>query len=374
MLRNRRRALLLAAALQGGCAGGSGPVPVSRDVAESLAPVRPPPAALELSPFYEKYIDAGGIPVVSSHRVPDLALFKAREIIDGMLRKRPDIRRSIIAHQGRVAIIARSEVTTHIPEYADLYEQEPGEDWNVRARGLGATVERPVTSAGAENVLCSVDDVYHAGQNTLVHEFAHTIHKLGLEFVDPTFDESLQNAYSDAITHKRWAGTYAATHPNEYWAEGVLAFYDAKAEASRPDGNRVNRREELRAYDPALYQLIAAVFAEDDWRPTCPPPLSVVRARAGTGAPQMTADLVQCSPHGSVPMRLRVINRRCMPVDIYWVTQECAESLRGRIGPGQQVEHNTFDGHLFRVRDSASHLLLMEFTASTATREELVVE
>jgi hypothetical protein len=35
------------------------------------------PAALELDPFYKKYADAHGVPVVSSNKVPDAALLMA---------------------------------------------------------------------------------------------------------------------------------------------------------------------------------------------------------------------------------------------------------------------------------------------------------
>ncbi len=42
-----------------------------------------------------------------------------------------------------------NEVTTDIPEHTSL-----GSYWNERARGLGATWGRPVSTAGEENALC----------------------------------------------------------------------------------------------------------------------------------------------------------------------------------------------------------------------------
>ena len=36
-----------------------------------VTPIVPPPSALGLSPFYKQYVDAGGIPVVSSAKVRD---------------------------------------------------------------------------------------------------------------------------------------------------------------------------------------------------------------------------------------------------------------------------------------------------------------
>lgn len=42
-----------------------------------------------------------------------------------------------------------NEVTTHIPEHTSL-----GSWWDSRARGLGATLDRPVSTGGEENALC----------------------------------------------------------------------------------------------------------------------------------------------------------------------------------------------------------------------------
>ena len=43
--------------------------------------VTAPPKELELDPFYKKYTDAHGIPVVTSDKVPDAALLMARDIV-----------------------------------------------------------------------------------------------------------------------------------------------------------------------------------------------------------------------------------------------------------------------------------------------------
>ena len=40
-----------------------------------------PPARLAADPFYRKHVDAAGIPILSSARVPDAALFAARALL-----------------------------------------------------------------------------------------------------------------------------------------------------------------------------------------------------------------------------------------------------------------------------------------------------
>lgn len=58
--------------------------------------ITPPIPSLGLDTFYKKYSDAYGIPIVSSEKVPDDALLIARDIVNYMLVKRPDIRSTLI--------------------------------------------------------------------------------------------------------------------------------------------------------------------------------------------------------------------------------------------------------------------------------------
>lgn len=216
------------------------------------------PAALGLSDFYKKYIDAGGIPVVSSAKVPDEALIQARNNINQMLDKRPDVLAKMKQNKIRVAVMAETEVTIDIPEHSDLYTAFPGTDWNTRARGLGATLQRPACSCAEENLLCKPSDRY-LGEDILMHEFAHGIHQLGINFIDAGFDKELEGVYKEALAKGLWANTYAASNYIEYWAEGVQDWFDVNKESIPSNGihNEINMREELKVYDPKLYELIS---------------------------------------------------------------------------------------------------------------------
>ena len=79
--------------------------------------VTAPPAALELDPFYKKHVDALGIPVVTSAKVPDAALLMARDIVQFMLANRPDLRKELIRKKWKLAIMAQTELTYDIPEH-----------------------------------------------------------------------------------------------------------------------------------------------------------------------------------------------------------------------------------------------------------------
>ena len=89
--------------------------------------VGPVPPELGYDPaFYRKYVDAIGIPVISSEKVPDRALLMARDIVVYMLANRPDIRREMAAKKYRVGIMAVTEMTTDIPEQRD--RKKPARD------------------------------------------------------------------------------------------------------------------------------------------------------------------------------------------------------------------------------------------------------
>jgi alpha-glucosidase len=238
--------------------GGGDDATVSARVAEAPPELR---ESLKLHPFYKKYVDSDGFPIISSEKVSDAALLEANELINHMLAARDDIRRALIKNKIRFVVMAPTEMTTDVPEHSDL---TPKGYWDRRARGLGATFARPAVSCGEENLLNLKGDRYST-ENILVHEFAHTIHEMGLNSLDPKFDAKLDGTYRQAMKNGLWKKTYAATNHREYWAEGVQSYFDTNAPPNH-DHNEVNTREELAAYDPELFALIDEVFKKSKWR------------------------------------------------------------------------------------------------------------
>ncbi len=226
-----------------------------------------PPAELNLDPFYKKYMNVNGIHLVSSWRVPDScfhAAFITVNALTGMLP--PEVLASMTERDTRIGIMARYEGTTDIPEHAYL-ANDTSLNWDVRARGLGGTLELPLTTCAEENILAYQIDKYHA-EDILIHEFAHTTHDVGISPVYPDLNDRLQQALDAAIVNGRWFNTYAATNIWEYWAEGVQNWFNVNAEVEKEMGdgkhNRVNTREEMKRYDPALFNIIAEFFPATD--------------------------------------------------------------------------------------------------------------
>ncbi len=228
-------------------------------------PVQHPPASMNLDPFYEKYVDASGYPVVSSARVSDYALKEAAYLIDMMLAHRPDVRKAMVDSGSRMIVMAHDELTTDVPEHSHL---TPKEYWDARARGLGGSRTDPVCSCGEENLLAFAGDPYST-ENILIHEFAHNIHLRGMVNIDKTFDRRLKKAYNHAMAAGLWDKKYASTNKNEYFAEGVQSWFNNNRQPDH-DHNHVDTRDELKEYDPGLADLCEEVFGKTELEYTKP--------------------------------------------------------------------------------------------------------
>lgn len=243
------------------------------------AMVTSPPEAMKLDPFYTKYADAFGIPIVSSGNVPDAALLIARDIVNYMLVKRPDIRAELVRQGSRVMVMAEAEQQMDLPEYRNwtrpakddrrLTQRErenydkPGgigsqtaqEYWNRRARGMGGIR----TSCAEENLLGYAGTRYY-GEHICVHEFSHGIMS-AIRTADPDLYQSIQEAYAHARQAGLFKGHYAENTAAEYWAEGTQWWFWSNFPWNRPEGELWSP-DDLEAYDPALFDLLGRVYLD----------------------------------------------------------------------------------------------------------------
>lgn len=242
------------------------------------AMVSAPPAELGVDTFYKKYADAFGIPVVSSDKTPNSAVLFARDIINFMLLKRPDIRAVLVQRKARVLVMAESEMETDLPERRNWkkptltdprltpgerenYDKPGGigsmsdrEYWNKRARGMGGIV----TSCAEENLLGYPGTRYY-GENILVHEFSHMMMQ-GLRMADSALFNEIRPAYEAAKAKGMYKGQYAINTVAEYWAEGTQWWFWSNYEFYDGD-TRVQSPEDLKTYDPTLYHILERMYA-----------------------------------------------------------------------------------------------------------------
>lgn len=260
----QRAALLLACCLALSACGAGG-------AATRLAA---PPAGTD--PFYAKAVDAGGIPVIGSARVPDAAIVRAAEIVTSMLAARPDLRDEMVRQGVRVGVIAQEEGITDLPEHRgwkkprrddrrltacelktfDRIEAQSDRDyWNARSRGTGGRF----TTVGAENLL-AVPGSRYFGENILVHEFSHTVLD-AIRGADPALYREVEAAYAAALRAGRWKGDYAAVTLTEYWAEGTQYWFNTNMLARLDEGPLLSAAD-LQRYDPALAAALARAYGK----------------------------------------------------------------------------------------------------------------
>ena len=216
---------------------------------------------LGLADSHQKRVSVGDFSVLGSKRVSDFALKEAAFLIRRMIGKRDDLLTALNQNKTRFVIMARDEYTTDVPEHSDL---RPAIFWDQRARGLGATDQRPAVSCGEENLLCLPGDPYDT-ENILIHELAHALHQMAIVHVHPGFQDRLDECFEMAIKEKIWEGTYASTNPFEYWAEGVQSWFDTNRENDHDHGT-IDTREELKKSDPRLALLIQKTLGANKWR------------------------------------------------------------------------------------------------------------
>lgn len=372
----------------------SEPVPPSDDVRKTF----------NLHPFYEQWIDVEGLPAVASTQVNPYAVKEAAWLIRQMVGHRQDILQALAKNNVRFAVMAYNELTTQIPEHSDL---QPDYYWDRRARGLGSTPARPAVSCGEENLLNYTGDPYFT-ENILVHEFAHAIHQMGLNTVDPSFDDRLKTIYNAAVEKGLWENTYAITNKAEYWAEGTQSWFDTNR-ANDDQHNHVDTRDKLKDYDPALAKLLAEVFGDADWRYTQAVTRTDLLHLHGFNPEkspkfEWPAELIELhefhqqlkNPEGdggdkwidlkehdpSLLPNLRsgasetetaiiFVNLTKTEIVYYWVDGEGEEKDYGKIAAGDFVNQHTYAGHIWLIKDVSGDNIAV-FRAEEKTGRALV--
>jgi len=251
-------------------AGGGFVIRLEESISKDTRPAEVP-THLNIDPFYKKYLDADGIPIVSSANVRDEALMKARRVITRLLSKQPEVKDHMVKKGCKVMIIGEKEEVCDLPEYAHICNNpENIAYWNKRARGFGGAPEHDVSAGcGEENVLGLPGDRYK-GESILIHEFAHILHMVGLAEIYPGFDEELEALRQKATAKGLWKNTYCISNKEEYFAETVQSFFNCNRYAKEPDGvhNSIHTREKLKLYDPDMYQFLSQYLPEIelDWK------------------------------------------------------------------------------------------------------------
>jgi len=254
---------------------------------QALPNVETPPARFGIDPYYTKFTWAREFTVLG-RQASDEALLKANDTIRKMFAYRHDILKAFIADGAKLVVLGPEESLADLPEYKKM----PAESIDHTARFLDYSPEAKLLVVAQENVLDDLNGPYSTGCQ-VIRVFAKALYHLtGTRPVDPNFDstgrsvqqyelrvrrmdirfdEKLKELYNSAMSKGLWKGTAAAGDRAEYWAEGVLAYFDAAGAVAAPNDadQPIATRETLEQYDPGLFALVQETMAYQgkvDWR------------------------------------------------------------------------------------------------------------
>lgn len=221
-------------------------------------------------PFYKKCVYSYNIPILSSDKVSDAALFKAYDILDVMLKKiavdHPEILQNMIKNHTRVDIVGLTEHNVDLPEW---------KNWpNKTERRAGGGID--TTICENELIMTPNDpnpgdpDVYYLTQfNVLSHEFTHTILMSGIGDADhqgaaPEIYKKILAAYNNAIAKDMYKESdYDRTNYHEYFAGQVPRWFNCNpTDLKVSNASSKTDKEQLKEYDPEIYSVIEELFGD----------------------------------------------------------------------------------------------------------------
>ncbi len=256
-----------------------------------------PPDKFKFNPFYEKFTWAREFPVLGSAKVGDEALLKANDTIRKMFAYRHDLLKALINDNAKVVVLAKGELLTDLPEFAD----ERAQASPAMSRHCDYTIEKKVIVVPEENLLGGLGDPA-SGRCLLVGQMAKAVFSVAasrevderfttvrrdsqqyeqrliwnkssepIERMDVRFELRVRETFDASIKQGLWQGTPPARNTAEYWATGVEAYFDAAGRGFPPVGSPrpITTREQLQAYDPALFKIVDETMLYDghqDWR------------------------------------------------------------------------------------------------------------
>jgi hypothetical protein len=255
---------------------------------QAMPAVEPPPARWQVDPHYTRFTSAREFPILG-RGASDEAMLRANDVIRKMFAYRHDLVKALIADGVRLVVLGRGERLADLPE---LKQSQAGQRPDLLARVLDYSPELKLLVVPEENILGDIRDPL-VGDSQLVRVMASAAYQVaGKRPVDPnwekrgrsvqqyelrvkrldvTFDERLGQLFDAAKTAEKWRGSAAVNDRAAYWAQGVLAYFDAAGQTHAPsDAARpIATREALQVYDAALYTLVDETMAYHghvDWR------------------------------------------------------------------------------------------------------------
>ncbi|RUO26286.1 hypothetical protein CWE09_06105 [Aliidiomarina minuta] len=205
----------------------------------------------------------GGLVATGSDNVNWHNLCQAAETLQTMLSQNSDVTQRLQENGAITALFGDGENVCDLPYFAFL-EGQP--QCTEAVGGLGGVPGNPVTACNAKT-LSAVNDPFERGQrhgeNTCVHELAHTIMNVGVGF---QLNQEIYRRYDDVIAEGRlWVRdngepSFALQNGDELFAELAQSYFNANVAVDFFNHTGVNGAEELADYDPVSFELVDRIF------------------------------------------------------------------------------------------------------------------
>ncbi len=273
-----------------------------------------PPSHLNADPYYQKYLDAGGIPILAPETVPDEELRRTQATLLAMVADRPDLLDVLASQNIRILLYDRQRGgPAQLPEFAGY------SDSNVS--GLFGETSYGVAAAAPAMT------IYHCNE-TLIHEIAHALEDAILiqdwrARRDPGFKQARNQTYLSAMEAGLWAGRYESTVSHEYWAEMVVHWL-------RPDLFRTQfGLRNLSEYDSKAARLIQHYLGNPTLPDFCKTKQFSIRGRVlddrGNPMPEVwvTLSALRHEDNGALPLRSSadVVAKRTGMDGKFWIEE-----------------------------------------------------
>lgn len=223
-------------------------------------------SVLTAEEFYKKFKMVKGLRIKGSANIDSDSLGSAADIIEKMISKRADIKKRLIDEKADVVIIAKNENYCDIPEARDLKDVKTFDGRSFcDICGGGGVIGRPITTVCEDNLLKTDKDPYHGTEDILTHEFAHTMHIMGMSEDDKKMVTKLyEEAKAKGIFEKNAEGksTYMMANEQEFFACLSAAWFGVHNPLSPAISPELVNRESIKIKLPAVYEFMRTVYPE----------------------------------------------------------------------------------------------------------------
>lgn len=198
---------------------------------------------------YTQVVEAKGISIVAGANVSGEAVENARQTVETVFAGN-DLAEPLAAEGAYIIVTDGNEGILDLPEFECL---EGGRSSSIieHACGIADRADYPVATVNEWDLL---DDERGpcGGHNILYHEIGHLVQGWSLAPQD-YFD--VKYYYQAALDSGRYKNYYAATNPNEYFAEATQAYFYSVDQRGAWD------RDWLEKYDLDIWRLVDRIYS-----------------------------------------------------------------------------------------------------------------